>query len=91
VAAALRQVPADQAAELVRERVRALEKVVDAARGFDRALPRPRHAAADPGANVNQLLDGSLLDPAHPAGGAYVGACPRAGEPGSHRAGRWWQ
>lgn len=31
--------------------------------GHDRPGTRTRHAAADPGANVNQLLDGSLLDP----------------------------
>ncbi|MER7488234.1 molybdopterin oxidoreductase family protein [Streptomyces sp. NPDC126497] len=31
--------------------------------GHDRPGTRTRHAATDPGANVNQLLDGSLLDP----------------------------
>ncbi|MER6687858.1 molybdopterin oxidoreductase family protein [Streptomyces minutiscleroticus] len=31
--------------------------------GHDRPGTRTRHAAADPGANVNQLLDGRLLDP----------------------------
>jgi len=31
--------------------------------GHDRAGTRMRHAALDPGVNVNQLLDGSLLDP----------------------------
>jgi anaerobic selenocysteine-containing dehydrogenase len=31
--------------------------------GHDRPGTRLRHAAADPGVNVNQLLDGSLLDP----------------------------
>ncbi|MEU6027950.1 molybdopterin oxidoreductase family protein [Streptomyces tauricus] len=31
--------------------------------GHDRPGTRLRHATADPGVNVNQLLDGSLLDP----------------------------
>lgn len=31
--------------------------------GHDRPGTRMRHAALDPGVNVNQLLDGSLLDP----------------------------
>jgi anaerobic selenocysteine-containing dehydrogenase len=31
--------------------------------GHDRPGTRTRHASADPGANVNQLLDGTLLDP----------------------------
>lgn len=31
--------------------------------GHDRPGTRTRHASANPGVNVNQLLDGSLLDP----------------------------
>ncbi|MFE9775446.1 molybdopterin oxidoreductase family protein [Streptomyces sp. NPDC005931] len=42
--------------------------------GHDRPGTRQRHAAADPGANVNQLLDGSLLDPL--SGNAVLNAVP---------------
>ncbi|WP_030867109.1 molybdopterin oxidoreductase family protein [Streptomyces sp. NRRL S-37] len=42
--------------------------------GHDRPGTRTRHAAADPGANVNQLLDGSLLDPL--SGNAVLNGIP---------------
>ncbi|MFE2279762.1 molybdopterin oxidoreductase family protein [Streptomyces sp. NPDC059454] len=42
--------------------------------GHDRPGTRIRHAAADPGANVNQLLDGSLLDPL--SGNAVLNGVP---------------
>ncbi|MFF9764117.1 MULTISPECIES: molybdopterin oxidoreductase family protein [Streptomyces] len=42
--------------------------------GHDRPGTRTRHAAADPGANVNQLLDGSLLDPL--SGNAVLNGVP---------------
>ncbi|GAA3187676.1 molybdopterin oxidoreductase family protein [Streptomyces virens] len=42
--------------------------------GHDRPGTRTRHASADPGANVNQLLDGSLLDPL--SGNAVLNAVP---------------
>jgi anaerobic selenocysteine-containing dehydrogenase len=42
--------------------------------GHDRPGTRLRHASADPGANVNQLLDGSLLDPL--SGNAVLNGVP---------------
>ncbi|MFG2513563.1 molybdopterin oxidoreductase family protein [Streptomyces sp. NPDC048584] len=42
--------------------------------GHDRPGTRIRHAAADPGVNVNQLLDGSLLDPL--SGNAVLNGVP---------------
>ncbi|MGC0378273.1 molybdopterin oxidoreductase family protein [Streptomyces sp. SAI-229] len=42
--------------------------------GHDRPGTRTRHATADPGANVNQLLDGSLLDPL--SGNAVLNGVP---------------
>ncbi|OSP24619.1 molybdopterin-binding oxidoreductase [Streptomyces sp. 13-12-16] len=42
--------------------------------GHDRPGTRTRHAATDPGANVNQLLDGSLLDPL--SGNAVLNGVP---------------
>ncbi|MFE6285106.1 molybdopterin oxidoreductase family protein [Streptomyces sp. NPDC057877] len=42
--------------------------------GHDRPGTRLSHAAADPGANVNQLLDGSLLDPL--SGNAVLNGVP---------------
>ena len=42
--------------------------------GHDRPGTRTRHAAADPGVNVNQLLDGSLLDPL--SGNAVLNGVP---------------
>ncbi|MFJ9662350.1 molybdopterin oxidoreductase family protein [Streptomyces griseoflavus] len=42
--------------------------------GHDRPGTRMRHAAADPGVNVNQLLDGSLLDPL--SGNAVLNGVP---------------
>ncbi|MFD5586132.1 molybdopterin oxidoreductase family protein [Streptomyces sp. NPDC127063] len=42
--------------------------------GHDRPGTRLGHAAADPGANVNQLLDGSLLDPL--SGNAVLNGVP---------------
>ncbi|MEV8596684.1 molybdopterin oxidoreductase family protein [Streptomyces sp. NPDC052012] len=42
--------------------------------GHDRPGTRMRHAAGDPGANVNQLLDGSLLDPL--SGNAVLNGVP---------------
>ncbi|MEU6810764.1 molybdopterin oxidoreductase family protein [Streptomyces sp. NPDC046831] len=42
--------------------------------GHDRPGTRLRHAAADPGVNVNQLLDGSLLDPL--SGNAVLNGVP---------------
>ncbi|MFI2428305.1 molybdopterin oxidoreductase family protein [Streptomyces sp. NPDC018955] len=42
--------------------------------GHDRPGTRTRHAATDPGANVNQLLDGSLLDPL--SGNAVLNGIP---------------
>ncbi|AZM63147.1 MULTISPECIES: molybdopterin oxidoreductase family protein [unclassified Streptomyces] len=42
--------------------------------GHDRPGTRTRHASADPGANVNQLLDGSLLDPL--SGNAVLNGVP---------------
>ncbi|MEV0980254.1 molybdopterin oxidoreductase family protein [Streptomyces sp. NPDC049915] len=42
--------------------------------GHDRPGTRQSHAAADPGANVNQLLDGSLLDPL--SGNAVLNGVP---------------
>ncbi|MET8946490.1 molybdopterin oxidoreductase family protein [Streptomyces sp. NPDC004542] len=44
--------------------------------GHDRPGTRLRHAAADPGVNVNQLLDGSLLDPL--SGNAVLNGVPVA-------------
>lgn len=42
--------------------------------GHDRPGTRTRHAATDPGANVNQLLDGRLLDPL--SGNAVLNGVP---------------
>ncbi|GGR78476.1 dehydrogenase [Streptomyces humidus] len=42
--------------------------------GHDRPGTRLNHAAADPGVNVNQLLDGSLLDPL--SGNAVLNGVP---------------
>ncbi|MEU5363561.1 molybdopterin oxidoreductase family protein [Streptomyces sp. NPDC005925] len=42
--------------------------------GHDRPGTRQRHAATDPGVNVNQLLDGSLLDPL--SGNAVLNGVP---------------
>ncbi|MFF9769292.1 molybdopterin oxidoreductase family protein [Streptomyces sp. NPDC014636] len=42
--------------------------------GHDRPGTRLRHAGADPGVNVNQLLDGSLLDPL--SGNAVLNGVP---------------
>ncbi|MBK3647415.1 molybdopterin oxidoreductase family protein [Streptomyces sp. MBT33] len=42
--------------------------------GHDRPGTRMSHAAADPGVNVNQLLDGSLLDPL--SGNAVLNGVP---------------
>ncbi|MEU0336112.1 molybdopterin oxidoreductase family protein [Streptomyces sp. NPDC006193] len=42
--------------------------------GHDRPGTRLRHAATDPGVNVNQLLDGSLLDPL--SGNAVLNGIP---------------
>jgi anaerobic selenocysteine-containing dehydrogenase len=42
--------------------------------GHDRPGTRTRHAAKDPGVNVNQLLDGSLLDPL--SGNAVLNGVP---------------
>ncbi|MFG2787574.1 molybdopterin oxidoreductase family protein [Streptomyces sp. NPDC048419] len=42
--------------------------------GHDRPGTRMRHAATDPGVNVNQLLDGSLLDPL--SGNAVLNGVP---------------
>ncbi|POX45549.1 molybdopterin-binding oxidoreductase [Streptomyces sp. Ru71] len=42
--------------------------------GHDRPGTRLNHAAGDPGANVNQLLDGSLLDPL--SGNAVLNGVP---------------
>ena len=42
--------------------------------GHDRPGTRTRHAAADPGVNVNQLLDGSALDPL--SGNAVLNGVP---------------
>ena len=36
---------------------------------------------------ASDLMSSRPLDPADQAGCAYVGACPRAGQPGGHRAG----
>ncbi|MEV5320030.1 molybdopterin oxidoreductase family protein [Streptomyces sp. NPDC052687] len=47
--------------------------------GHDRPGTRLRHAAADPGVNVNQLLDGSLLDPL--SGNAVLNGVPVEVEP----------
>ncbi|ANS64173.1 dehydrogenase [Streptomyces lincolnensis] len=47
--------------------------------GHDRPGTRLRHAAADPGVNVNQLLDGSLLDPL--SGNAVLNGVPVAVAP----------
>ncbi|MFD9002882.1 molybdopterin oxidoreductase family protein [Streptomyces sp. NPDC059582] len=44
--------------------------------GHDRPGTRLSHAAADPGVNVNQLLDGSLLDPL--SGNAVLNGVPVA-------------
>ncbi|MGW9498386.1 molybdopterin oxidoreductase family protein [Streptomyces prasinus] len=49
--------------------------------GHDRPGTRLRHAAADPGVNVNQLLDGSLLDPL--SGNAVLNGVPVVIEPGA--------
>lgn len=48
--------------------------------GHDRPGTRLRHAATDPGVNVNQLLDGSLLDPLGQRRSQRNtgGTCPRA-------------
>ncbi|MEV5727659.1 molybdopterin oxidoreductase family protein [Streptomyces pharetrae] len=64
--------------------VTAVAEVTDAVRrgvvslphgwGHDRPGTRLRHAAADPGVNVNQLLDGSLLDPL--SGNAVLNGVP---------------
>ncbi|MFC8369633.1 molybdopterin oxidoreductase family protein [Streptomyces sp. NPDC057239] len=53
--------------------------------GHDRPGTRTRHAAADPGANVNQLLDGSLLDPL--SGNAVLNGVPVEVAPLSAAAG----
>ncbi len=42
--------------------------------GHDRPGTRLGHAATDPGVNVNQLLDGSLLDPL--SGNAVLNGVP---------------
>ncbi len=42
--------------------------------GHDRPGTRLTHAATDPGVNVNQLLDGSLLDPL--SGNAVLNGVP---------------
>ncbi len=42
--------------------------------GHDRPGTRTRHASANPGVNVNQLLDGSLLDPL--SGNAVLNGVP---------------
>ncbi|MGW3955033.1 molybdopterin oxidoreductase family protein [Streptomyces sp. NPDC004752] len=47
--------------------------------GHDRPGTRLSHAAADPGVNVNQLLDGSLLDPL--SGNAVLNGVPVELEP----------
>ncbi|MGY0066391.1 molybdopterin oxidoreductase family protein [Streptomyces sp. QTS137] len=49
--------------------------------GHDRPGTRLRHAAADPGVNVNQLLDGSLLDPL--SGNAVLNGVPVEIAPGA--------
>ncbi|MEV8551928.1 molybdopterin oxidoreductase family protein [Streptomyces glaucescens] len=64
--------------------VTAVAEVTDAVRrgvvslphgwGHDRPGTRLRHAEADPGVNVNQLLDGSLLDPL--SGNAVLNGVP---------------
>ncbi|GAA2269273.1 molybdopterin oxidoreductase family protein [Streptomyces atrovirens] len=53
--------------------------------GHDRPGTRTRHAAADPGVNVNQLLDGSLLDPL--SGNAVLNGVPVEVAPLSAAAG----
>ncbi|MBV2356198.1 molybdopterin oxidoreductase family protein [Streptomyces sp. J2-1] len=47
--------------------------------GHDRPGTRQRHAATAPGVNVNQLLDGSLLDPL--SGNAVLNGVPVAVDP----------
>ncbi len=42
--------------------------------GHDRPGTRTRHASVSPGVNVNQLLDGSLLDPL--SGNAVLNGVP---------------
>ncbi|MFM9595324.1 molybdopterin oxidoreductase family protein [Streptomyces scabiei] len=53
--------------------------------GHDRPGTRMRHAATDPGVNVNQLLDGSLLDPL--SGNAVLNGVPVELAPVTARAG----
>jgi anaerobic selenocysteine-containing dehydrogenase len=53
--------------------------------GHDRPGTRMRHAAIDPGVNVNQLLDGSLLDPL--SGNAVLNGVPVELVPVTARAG----
>ncbi|MEH0502782.1 molybdopterin oxidoreductase family protein [Streptomyces scabiei] len=53
--------------------------------GHDRPGTRMRHAAIDPGVNVNQLLDGSLLDPL--SGNAVLNGVPVELAPVTARAG----
>ncbi|PWI08261.1 molybdopterin-binding oxidoreductase [Streptomyces sp. NWU339] len=50
--------------------------------GHDRPGTRLRHATTDPGVNVNQLLDGSLLDPL--SGNAVLNGVPVEIAPGSN-------
>ncbi|MBT2423535.1 molybdopterin oxidoreductase family protein [Streptomyces sp. ISL-22] len=52
--------------------------------GHDRPGTRLSHAAADPGVNVNQLLDGSLLDPL--SGNAVLNGVPVEVAPMSRKA-----
>ncbi|ELS52034.1 molybdopterin oxidoreductase family protein [Streptomyces viridochromogenes] len=52
--------------------------------GHDRPGTRLSHAAADPGVNVNQLLDGSLLDPL--SGNAVLNGVPVEVAPVSRKA-----
>ncbi|MEU6525910.1 molybdopterin oxidoreductase family protein [Streptomyces sp. NPDC046924] len=49
--------------------------------GHDRPGTRLRHAGTDPGVNVNQLLDGSLLDPL--SGNAVLNGVPVEVAPGT--------
>ncbi|MDX3524846.1 molybdopterin oxidoreductase family protein [Streptomyces scabiei] len=53
--------------------------------GHDRPGTRMRHAAIEPGVNVNQLLDGSLLDPL--SGNAVLNGVPVELTPVTARAG----
>ncbi|MDG9718110.1 molybdopterin oxidoreductase family protein [Streptomyces sp. DH24] len=53
--------------------------------GHDRPGTRLRHAATDPGVNVNQLLDGSLLDPL--SGNAVLNGVPVELAPAAEKPG----